>query len=128
MTFLNLKFQKLGEREAQLEMLSSQLSEATEQIESHNRLIASLQAALNLTESPEKTEALIKSLKTSNRRLEEALGGRDQMIKELEKEAETASRKLTFLDARLSEYEKGEYGLPQAVAEIKDLKNQLRIR
>src|SRR5581483_9236263 len=44
------------------------------------------------------------------------------------KEAEEKSKSLTSLLARLSDYENGVYGLPQAVSEIKDLKVQIRIR
>lgn len=46
----------------------------------------------------------------------------------VEREAEMESSEHALLLARIHSYESGEYGLSEAITEIKDLKNQIRVR
>lgn len=81
-----------------------------------------------MTEDSKKTEKLVKSLQGTVRKLEDKLERRSKQLSHVEKEAEEKSRTLTSIMGRMSLYESGQYGLSEAVAEIKDLKTQIRIR
>lgn len=119
---------KLVEREHQIALLNEQLFQATEEIESNTKIIQSLQEKLTYSQDPKKAENFIKNLQSSIKKLEEKLHLKEEHLKEVEKEAEDRSKQMTILMARMTSYENSQYGLPEAVAEIKDLKNQLKIR
>ncbi|XP_021960542.2 centrosomal protein of 290 kDa [Folsomia candida] len=127
-TTVQLLNHKLVEREHQIALLNEQLAQATEELESTSSFIASLQSKLNLTEDSKKTEYLVKSLQVTVKKLEDKLDRRTKQLSAVEKEAEDKSRTVTSLMGRMAAYEAGQYGLPEAVSEIKDLKIQIRIR
>lgn len=67
-------------------------------------------------------------MKSRIKKLEDKVVKKDQQLKIVEKEAETESAEHAALLAKIHAYEAGEYGLSEAISEIKDLKNQVRIR
>lgn len=71
---------------------------------------------------------MVRSLQSRIKKLEDKLIKREQQLKIIEREAEEESSEHAALLARIHAYESGEYGLSEAISEIKDLKNQIRIR
>jgi centrosomal protein CEP290 len=116
------------EREQQITLLNEKLAQATEEIESNIRVIENFQSKINLSEDTEKTERMVRSLQSKVQRLEEKLERKSKQLESVEHEAEMKSKELTSLLSRMHAYESGQYGLPEAVAEIKDLKLQIKIR
>jgi len=91
-------------------------------------MIETLQSKLAFKQDGDNMEKLIHSLQTRQKKFEDKLEKRTKQIHSLESENEDKGKEIASLLSRLQSLESGIYGLPEAVAEIKDLKTQLKIR
>ncbi|XP_069830230.1 centrosomal protein of 290 kDa isoform X2 [Dendropsophus ebraccatus] len=122
--------QGLQERDNHIKMLTEQLEQHTKDMEMHSVHIESLKRQLQ-------TEKGVSSHAQHNRAetLEAVVQLTEKRLREAERVAELAEndarqKDKDLIDAvrRMKEYEAGVYGLEEAVAEIKELKTQLKIR
>ncbi|XP_072208071.1 centrosomal protein of 290 kDa isoform X2 [Excalfactoria chinensis] len=118
------------ERDAQISLLTEQVEQYTKEMEQNAFLIEELKNDLQKDKG-------LSSLAQQNRlgEMQEKLRLLEERTKEAEKTAELAEadareKDKELVDAlkRMKDYELGVYGLDEAVAEIKDLKKQIKIR
>uniref|UniRef100_A0A672TZX6 Centrosomal protein 290 n=1 Tax=Strigops habroptila TaxID=2489341 RepID=A0A672TZX6_STRHB len=122
--------QGVQERDAQVRLLTEQVEQYTKEMEQNALLIEELRSDLQKDKGHS-------SLAQQNRigEMQEKLKMLEERTKEAEKSAELAEADAREKDKELLEtlkrmrgYELGIYGLEEAVAEINDLKKQIRIR
>ncbi|NXN63489.1 CE290 protein, partial [Himantopus himantopus] len=122
--------QGVQERDAQIRLLTEQVEQYTKEMEQNAFVIEELKNDL------QKDKGHL-SLAHQNRigDMQEKLRMLEERTKEAEKSAELAEadarekdKELVETLKRMRDYELGIYGLEEAVAEIKDLKKQIRIR
>ncbi|XP_050024782.3 uncharacterized protein [Dermacentor andersoni] len=125
----------LEERDRQVKQLSQSLEQATRDLEDQNTIIEALQ-----TERRQRDEDSQDGGRTARRggrwldlqgKLREKsllLRSVQSMLGKVEEEARLKDKQLAEAVAAARKYELGEYGLSDAVAEIRDLKRQLEIR
>lgn len=106
--------EELEERDKQIELLKTQLNEAVIDIESQTEIIGKLHRQ-------SKSESLTVQLRQEVQSL-------SNQIKSLEEEVLTKDQELLSLRKRVNTYEKGEYGLRDALKEVNDLTKHLRNR
>ncbi|XP_078353733.1 centrosomal protein of 290 kDa-like [Oculina patagonica] len=127
-TSLAMLQQAVVEKDEQIEKLKKELEKATSEMHGLASYVDEVKA---LTEKGVPSAYQQKRIKELNSTLQreqlETLQTKDRMIN-----AETAAamkdKQLNDLLARMMQYERGEYGLSEAVQEIKDCKAQIRIR
>ncbi|XP_066447592.1 centrosomal protein of 290 kDa isoform X2 [Eleutherodactylus coqui] len=122
--------QGLQERDNHIKMLTEQLEQHTKEMESHSLHIEELKQKLQI-EKDDSSHAQ----HNRSKRLEAVVQLTEQRLREAERVAELAEndarqKDKDLIDAikRMKEYEMGVYGLEEAVAEIKELKTNLKIR
>uniref|UniRef100_A0A8V5FLR8 Uncharacterized protein n=1 Tax=Melopsittacus undulatus TaxID=13146 RepID=A0A8V5FLR8_MELUD len=122
--------QGVQERDAQIRLLTEQVEQYTKEMEQNALLIEELRNDLQKDKGHS-------SLAQQNRigEMQEKLKMLEERTKEAEKSAELAEadarekdKELVETLKRMRDYELGIYGLEEAVAEINDLKKQIRIR
>ncbi|NXP04219.1 CE290 protein, partial [Thinocorus orbignyianus] len=122
--------QGVQERDAQIRLLTEQVEQYTKEMEQNAFVIEELKNSLQKGKGHS-------SLAQQNRILDmqEKLKMLEERTKEAEKSAELAEADAREKDKdlvealkRMRDYELGIYGLEEAVAEIKDLKKQIKIR
>ncbi|NWU51426.1 CE290 protein, partial [Dromas ardeola] len=122
--------QGVQERDAQIRLLTEQVEQYTKEMEQNAFVIEELKNDLQKDKGHS-------SLAQQNRigDMQEKLKILEERTKEAEKSAELAEadarekdKELVETLKRMRDYELGIYGLEEAVAEIKDLKRQIRIR
>ncbi|XP_040413951.1 centrosomal protein of 290 kDa isoform X2 [Cygnus olor] len=122
--------QGVQERDAQIRLLTEQVEQYTKEMEQNAFLIEELKNDLQKDKG-------LSTLVQQNRlgEMQEKLNLLEERTKEAEKSAELAEadakekdKELVEALKRMKDYELGIYGLEEAVAEIKDLKKQIKIR
>ncbi|XP_075604186.1 centrosomal protein of 290 kDa isoform X2 [Balearica regulorum gibbericeps] len=122
--------QGVQERDAQIRLLTEQVEQYTKEMEQNAFVIEELKNDLQKDKGHS-------SLAQQNRigDMQEKLKVLEERTKEAEKSVELAEadarekdKELVEALKRMRDYEMGIYGLEEAVAEIKDLKNQIKIR
>uniref|UniRef100_A0A8C3LD57 Centrosomal protein 290 n=1 Tax=Chrysolophus pictus TaxID=9089 RepID=A0A8C3LD57_CHRPC len=122
--------QGVQERDAQIRLLTEQVEQYTKEMEQNAFLIEELKNDLQKDKG-------LSTLAQQNRLVEmqEKLKLLEERTKEAEKSAELAEadarekdKELVETLKRMKDYELGVYGLEEAIAEIKDLKKQIKIR
>ncbi|XP_065599275.1 centrosomal protein of 290 kDa [Cyrtonyx montezumae] len=122
--------QSVQERDAQIRLLTEQVEQYTKEMEQNAFLIEELKNDLQKDKG-------LSSLAQQNclGDMQEKLKLLEEKTKEAEKSAELAEadarekdKELVETLKRMKDYELGVYGLEEAVAEIKDLKKQIKIR
>ncbi|XP_066851529.1 centrosomal protein of 290 kDa isoform X6 [Anser cygnoides] len=122
--------QGVQERDAQIRLLTEQVEQYTKEMEQNAFLIEELKNDLQKDKG-------LSTLVQQNRlgEMQEKLNLLEEKTKEAEKSAELAEadakekdKELVEALKRMKDYELGIYGLEEAVAEIKDLKKQIKIR
>nr|XP_042715779.1 centrosomal protein of 290 kDa isoform X2 [Chrysemys picta bellii] len=122
--------QGVQERDSQIRLLTEQIEQYTKEMEKNALIIEDLKNELQKDKG-------LSSLAQQNRigEIQEKLQLLEQRTKEAERVAELAEsdarekdKELIEALKRMRDYETGIYGLEDAIAEIKDLKKQIKIR
>lgn len=127
-TSLAMLQQAVAEKDEQIENLKKELEKASSDMHGVASYVEEVKA---LTEKGVPSAYQQKRIRDLNSTLQkeqlEVLQFKDRMIM-AEKAAAMKDKQLNHLLARMMQYERGEYGLSEAVQEIKDCKAQIRIR
>ena len=120
----------LDDRDKQIEMLSSQLKTTVSDLHDNAALIDDVRArVVNAGGGPtDATRKKITSQQSAIKQLEEQLLDMEKRTAEAEGDARDKDKELNELHEKMSLYEQGLYGLPEAVKEIKQCKVQVRER
>ncbi|XP_062402856.1 centrosomal protein of 290 kDa [Sardina pilchardus] len=122
--------QAVQERDNQIKMLSDQVEQYTNEMEKNTKLIEEMKKPLRKEKGPlttvhlRKIEELQAKLLVAERKAFEA----EELAELAEKDARLKDKDLSDTLTRIRVYESGTDGLEAAIAEIKQLKDQIRIR
>ncbi|XP_077494471.1 uncharacterized protein LOC144105199 [Amblyomma americanum] len=127
---IGLLREALEERDRQLSQLSQSLEQATRDLEDQSAIIEALQLERRGDDEPAAKRGAGRWLELQRRLREKSLLLRSvqQMLDKVEEETRQKDKQLADAVATARKYELGEYGLSDAVAEIRDLRKQLAIR
>ncbi|XP_006889586.1 PREDICTED: centrosomal protein of 290 kDa [Elephantulus edwardii] len=122
--------QGVQERDSQIKMLTEQVEQYTKEMEKNTFIIEDLKTELHRNKG-----ASSLSQQTHYMKIQSKLQSLEEKTKEAERIAELAEsdarekdKELVEALKRLKDYESGVYGLEDAVVEIKNCKNQIKIR
>ncbi|XP_066992290.2 centrosomal protein of 290 kDa isoform X5 [Anabrus simplex] len=121
--------QTLQRREDQVEDLQKQLAQATKELNESAAIIEQFKAQRtkrNVTAFVDATT--VSKLKKQLQEAEDRIEFLEGKLKDAEEDAELKAAEATEMLVQLREYESGEYGLMEAMSEIKELRKQCRVR
>ncbi|KRY70862.1 Centrosomal protein [Trichinella pseudospiralis] len=117
---------ELEERDKQIHYLKNELKEATIEIESNVLLVQDLREELNADgKNPKRSRIRQIELHAQLRKLESKFQDARQTVEEQEKIIRSKEQELAELLVRMQQYERGEYGLEEAVKNVTTLKKRL---
>ncbi|CAH8490638.1 unnamed protein product [Dicrocoelium dendriticum] len=117
----------LSERDYQVNILKEQLADATKEVERSTRLLEEFKRQLDSTHggSDETKAKRIKSLQIQLREKEVLTGRLEKSLRLAEETCQQQQVEITNLEQRLHRFECGEYGLAEALRELRAVKSQL---
>ncbi|XP_038612778.1 LOW QUALITY PROTEIN: centrosomal protein of 290 kDa [Tachyglossus aculeatus] len=122
--------QGVQERDGQIKMLTEQVEQYTKEMEKNTLIIEDLKSELQKNKGVEtlSQQHRIMEIQTKVQLLEQKTKEAERIAELAENDAKEKDVELTETLKRLKEYETGIYGLEDAVAEIKNLKTQIKVR
>uniref|UniRef100_G1KLB8 Centrosomal protein 290 n=1 Tax=Anolis carolinensis TaxID=28377 RepID=G1KLB8_ANOCA len=122
--------QGVQERDSQIKLLTEQVEQYTKEMEKNALLIEDLKRELQKEKGvPSFTQqSCVEEIKVKLDLLEHKTKEAEKMAEVAEADAREKDKELIDTLKRMKNYEAGIYGLEDAVVEINDLKNQLKIR
>ncbi|KAK7869946.1 hypothetical protein R5R35_013722 [Gryllus longicercus] len=118
----------LRKREDQIETLQKQLTQATKEINDSAALIEKLKQSKPKGSKDEVDLSSLTKLKAQLQLAEDKIQLLDGRLKDAEEDAKVKAEEACEALVQLREYEAGEYGLAEAVAELKAARAQCRVR
>ncbi|XP_005096015.2 centrosomal protein of 290 kDa [Aplysia californica] len=120
----------LKDKDKQIEELTEKVDQFTSEMEKNAAIIDDLNSELHRAGSSQgdRLQNKLKELQNENKYTKERLKQAEEDMKKADEDCRTKDKELTELLERMRQYEGGEYGLSDAVAEIKEGKNQVKIR
>ncbi|KRZ69280.1 Centrosomal protein [Trichinella papuae] len=120
---------ELEERDKQIHYLKNELKEATIEIESNVLLVQDLRAELNADgKNPKRSRIRQIELHAQLRKLESKFQDARQTVEEQENIIRSKEQEFAELLVRMQQYERGEYGLEEAVKNVTTLKKRLNCK
>ncbi|KAJ1521521.1 hypothetical protein ONE63_003184 [Megalurothrips usitatus] len=119
--------QTLQKRESQIDELQSQLSQATKDLNEATSLLETMHKASELSQTGpclQDAGVALKQLSSAEERIKLL----EEKLKDAESDADGKSEEITKLIIQLRSYEAGEFGLPEALSQIKELSQQRSVR
>ncbi|XP_061195068.1 centrosomal protein of 290 kDa-like isoform X3 [Saccostrea echinata] len=118
------------EKDKQIEDLTEQIKQFVDEMEKNTAIIEDLQAELKRSGlgSGDSQQKKIRNLQKEVDYYREKITELEKELKMAERDAREKDRELTYALEKQRKYENGEYGLAEAVQEIKDCKNQIKVR
>ncbi|XP_010177449.1 PREDICTED: centrosomal protein of 290 kDa [Mesitornis unicolor] len=122
--------QGVQERDAQIKLLTEQVEQYTKEMEQNAYVIERLKSDLQKDKdhSSLAQQNRIEDMQEKLKMLEERTKKAEKSAELAEADAKEKDKELVETLKRMKDYELGIYGLEEAVAEIKDLKKQIKIR
>ncbi|XP_053317885.1 centrosomal protein of 290 kDa [Spea bombifrons] len=120
--------QGLQERDNRIKLLTEQLEQHTKEMESHILVFETLKQNLQEGTTGHTEQGRIKELQLVVQNLQQKLKETELFAERAENDAREKDKDLIEALRRMKEYELGTYGLEEAVAEIKQLKANIKIR
>ncbi|GFO27236.1 centrosomal protein of 290 kda-like, partial [Plakobranchus ocellatus] len=120
----------LKDKDRQIAELTEKVDQFTAEMERNAAIIDDLNHELHRTGTTQgdRIQTRMRELQEENKYLKEQTKQLADDVKKADEDCRTKDKELSELLERMSQYEGGEYGLPEAVAEIKEGKNQIKIR
>ncbi|KAK3096658.1 hypothetical protein FSP39_002154 [Pinctada imbricata] len=118
------------EKDRQIEELTEQIKQYVDEMEANAAVIEDLQAELRKSGmgTGDNQQKKIRTLQKELEYQEEKMSEKEKELRMAEKDAREKDKELAEALERMRKYESGELGLAEAVTEIKECKNQIRIR
>ncbi|KAM8973086.1 centrosomal protein of 290 kDa [Pelodytes ibericus] len=120
--------QGLQDRDNQIKILTEQLEEHTKEMESHTLYTEQLKQHLQKAASTHGEYSRSEDFQAMFKNLEQRLKDAEHVAELAENDAREKDKHLVEALRRIMDYETGVYGLPEAVAEMKEMKAHLKTR
>ncbi|KAM6290372.1 LOW QUALITY PROTEIN: centrosomal protein of 290 kDa-like [Porphyrio hochstetteri] len=122
--------QAVEERDAQIRLLTEQMEQYTKEMEHNTVIIENAKSHLQNCKgcSSLAQQNHIEDMQEKLKELEERTRKAEKSAEIAEAEASKKDKELVETRKRMRDYERGIYGLEEAVAEIKDLKQKVKVR
>ncbi|XP_059169831.1 centrosomal protein of 290 kDa-like [Physella acuta] len=120
----------LKDKDKQIVELTEKVDQCTLEMEKNAALIDDLNSELHKagTSQGDRLQTKLRELQNENKIYLERIKHAEEDIKKADDDCRTKDKELSELLERMRQYESGEYGLSEAVTEIKEGKNQIKIR
>ncbi|CAL1542937.1 unnamed protein product [Lymnaea stagnalis] len=120
----------LKDKDKQIAELTEKVDLYTTEMEKNAAIIEDLNSELHRAGSAQgdRLQNKLRELQNENKIFRERIKQAEDDIKKADEDCRSKDKELSELLERMRQYEAGEYGLSEAVAEIKEGKNQVKIR